>query len=333
MVKKAVVAGLRDRLHPDKLQPMASSFRRRANQSGYVLMVIMFMVVLLIVGLLATAPAIKTQIQRDREAEMIHRGAQYSRAIKKYFKKFGRYPGTLSQLENTNNIRFLRKQYKDPMSADGKWKLLHVGDVKTGNTSNVGTPVSAMGTQGGAGGNLGQPAGQSAFGGSPGTLGGAGSAFGGGAGGLGGTGGTIGGLGAMGGSSSSAAGAGTQGGAVGSQSSTTGSSSMTSSTNAIGGGVIIGVSSLSEREGLHEFNEKTHYNEWYFFYDPTTDRGGLITGPFTGKTFTAAGGIGTPASALGKQPSSGFGQPSSFGQSGGMGQQTPQPPQQPQNPR
>ena len=107
-------------------------------------MVIMFLMVLLIVGMLATAPAIKTQIQRDREEEMIHRGAQYSRAIKKYFKKFGRYPGTIEQLENTNNLRFLRKQYKDPMSADGKWKLLHVGDVKIGTTSNFGTPVSAM---------------------------------------------------------------------------------------------------------------------------------------------------------------------------------------------
>ena len=173
---------------------MTSRFRRRASQSGYILMVILFLMVLLIVGMLATAPAIKTQIQRDREQEMIHRGAQYSRAIKKYFKKFGRYPGTLDQLENTNNIRFLRKQYKDPMSPDGKWRLLHVGDVKIGNTSNVGTPVSAMGTQGGAGGNLGQPAGQSAFGGSPGTLGGPSSfggatgAFGGAAGGLGGAG-------------------------------------------------------------------------------------------------------------------------------------------------
>ena len=314
---------------------MASRFHRRSGQSGYVLLAIMFLVVLLMVGLLAAAPAIKTQIQHDREEEMIHLGAQYSRAIKKYFKKFGRYPGTIEQLQNTNNIRFLRKQYKDPMSADGKWRLLHVGDVKLGTSSNVGTPVSAMGSQGG--GNLGQPAGQSAFGGTSGGLGGAGSSFGGAAGRLGGAGSAMGGLGAMGGSSTAAASAtspqASPGGAVGSQASTTGTSSMTSSTNAIGGGVIIGVSSLSEREGMHEFNEKTHYNEWYFFYDPTADRGGLITGPFTGKTFAAAGGIGTPASALGQQPTSGFVQPSSFGQSGGMGQTAPQQPQQPQNPR
>ena len=130
-------------------------------------------------------------------------------------------------------------------------------------------------------------------------------------------------------------------GGFGSQTSTTGSSSMMSSTNAIGGGAIIGVSSLSEKEGLKEFNEKKHYNEWYFFFDPTTDRGALINGPFTGKTFATAGGIGTPVGAMGQQqqqpsafgqPSS-FGQPSTFGQPGGFGQQQPQQPQQPQSPR
>jgi hypothetical protein len=304
-------------------------------------MVILFLMVLMIIGMIATAPAIKTEIQRDREQEMIHRGAQYSRAIKRYFKKFGRYPGTIDQLKNTNNIRFLRREYKDPMTADGKWRLLHLGDVKLGTSSNIGTPVSAMGTQGGTSGNLGQQAGQSAFGqgGSGSSFGGATGAFGGATGTLGGSGNTIGGLGAMGGSSPSATNAtGAQAspsGAVGSQASTTGSSSMTSSTNAIGGGVIIGVASLSEKEGLHEFNEKTHYNEWFFFYDPTTDRGGLITGPYTGKTFAAAGGIGTPASALGQQQQqpSAFGQPSSFGQSGGTGQPAPPPQQQQQNPR
>ena len=33
------------------------------------------------------------QMKRDREEEMIHRGTEYARAIKKYYKKFGRYPG------------------------------------------------------------------------------------------------------------------------------------------------------------------------------------------------------------------------------------------------
>ncbi len=69
------------------------------------------------------------QIQRDREEEMIHRGVQYSRAIKKYFKKFGRYPTSLNDLENTNNLRFLRKRYKDPITGKD-FKLLHYSEVQ-----------------------------------------------------------------------------------------------------------------------------------------------------------------------------------------------------------
>src|ERR1041384_2906677 len=142
---------------------MHSRFRRRSRESGYMLIVIMFMMVLMVIAMLAAAPAVKAELQRDREEEMIHRGAQYARAIKKFYKKFGRYPSSLDELEKTNNLRFLRKRYKDPMTADGKWKLLHVGDVKLGSTSNIGTPVSAMGTLGGPSGNLGTPA-ASAFG-------------------------------------------------------------------------------------------------------------------------------------------------------------------------
>src|SRR5215472_170320 len=74
---------------------------------------------------------IKFEIQRDREEEMIHRGVQYSRAIRAYYKKFGRYPATLENLENTNQMRFLRKRYKDPLTGKD-FKVLHFGQVKMG---------------------------------------------------------------------------------------------------------------------------------------------------------------------------------------------------------
>jgi type II secretory pathway pseudopilin PulG len=321
--------------------------RRRSGQSGYILITIMFLMVLLVIAMLATAPAVKTQLQRDREEEMIHRGAQYSRAIKRYFKKFGRYPTSLEQLENTNNLRFLRKQYKDPMVADGKWRLLHFGDVKIGTASNIGTPVSAMGTMGGPSGSLGQPAGQtpSAFGASPGGFGSRDS-----------SGTTIqpsttsfGGLGSqpstmISGGLSSQPSTMTSGGLSSQPSTATagGSSSMRSSTAAIGAGALIGVASLNEKEGLHEFNEKTHYNEWYFVFDPAIDTGGLIRGPYTGKTFVAAGGVGNVPGmgTQGQQPDSfgqpsSLGQPSSFGQPSSLGQPSSfgQPQQQPQTPR
>ena len=262
-------------------------FHRRAAQSGYILMAILFLMALLVIGLLATAPAVKTQIQRDREEEMIHRGAQYSRAIKKYFRKFGRYPGSIDQLKETNTIRFLRKEYKDPMSPDGKWRMLHVGDVQLGTTSNFGTPVSAMSSLGGTSPSAGQSV--PTMGGSPGMT-------------------------------------------------APGSNTSSASTFAIGSGVVIGVASLSEKQGLHQFNEKTHYNEWYFVYDPTLDRGGLINGPYTGKTFGTAGVLGTPGAPQGQQPSGAFGppsslgQPSSFSQPSSFGQPSPST-QQPRNPR
>ena len=70
---------------------------------------------------------------------MIHRGTQYSRAIRRYVKKTGRYPSRLEELENTNNIRFLRKRYKDPITGKD-FKLLHVGEVQlTGQRESRGS--------------------------------------------------------------------------------------------------------------------------------------------------------------------------------------------------
>ena len=261
--------------------------RRRSSQSGYVLLILLFMMAAMMLAVTVIAPRVAQQVKRDREEEMIHRGAQYARAIKRYYRKFGRYPTNIEQLENTNNVRFLRKQYKDPMVEDGKWKFLHPGDVKIGNASNVGTPVSAMG------GNTQQPSG---LGGSnPGSgLSGPGSGL-----------------------STTA----NRGGAVNSQI----------------GGFIIGVASVSEAEGIHAFDDKTHYNQWYFVYDPTTDRGALIKGPYSSKVFQYANQL-PGATPVGQQPG-GFGQPvgpGGLGQpSGGFGQPMggPTGPGRPANPK
>ena len=103
---------------------------RRQNQAGYALLAILFLLVLLTLALMAVAPNVARQIQRDREEEMIHRGQQYARAIRKFYKKTGRYPNSVKDLLDTNHLRFLRQEYKDPMTADGKWRLLHVGEAQ-----------------------------------------------------------------------------------------------------------------------------------------------------------------------------------------------------------
>lgn len=116
---------------------------RRQRDSGYLLLAILLMMALMIIAAMAAAPKIVMQIKRDREEEMIHRGTEYARAIKKYYKKFGRYPANLDQLDNTNSIRFIRKRYKDPLTKDGKWKLLSYGDVPTLQGAGIAGGISA----------------------------------------------------------------------------------------------------------------------------------------------------------------------------------------------
>src|SRR4051794_5860026 len=114
---------------------MKSSSPKRRDR-GYILLTLMLFVAILAIGAMAWVEKVDFQIKRDREEELIHRGVQYSRAMRRYFKKFGRYPTRIEDLENTNHIRFLRKRYKDPLNRDpatGKerdFKPLHLTDVQ-----------------------------------------------------------------------------------------------------------------------------------------------------------------------------------------------------------
>src|SRR5437899_13001339 len=76
---------------------------KRSNEQGYILLMLMLFITVLAIAAAAVAPSITFQIQRDREEELIHRGVQYSRAVRRYVKKFGRYPMRVEELENTNN--------------------------------------------------------------------------------------------------------------------------------------------------------------------------------------------------------------------------------------
>src|SRR5215470_9866190 len=120
---------------------MSSSFptraHRRQQEQGYILLTLLLIMAVMGIVAATLVTDIKFEIQRDREQEMIHRGVQYSRAIRAYYKKFGRYPATLESLENTNQMRFLRKRYKDPLTGKD-FKVLHFGQVKMGMAGAAG---------------------------------------------------------------------------------------------------------------------------------------------------------------------------------------------------
>jgi hypothetical protein len=66
----------------------------------------------------------------------------------------------------------------------------------------------------------------------------------------------------------------------------------------LGGGGVLGVVSKSKAEGIHSFGEKTKYNEWFFIYDPSQDKGQMLVGPYNPNMYlgTAGSGLGSPSS-------------------------------------
>jgi type II secretory pathway pseudopilin PulG len=329
------------------------AFRRNAD--GYVLLTLLLMVTLLILAIGVIVPSISFEIRRDREEEMIHRGVQYSRAIRTYYKKFGRYPAKIEDLESTNNLRFLRKRYKDPVTGQD-FKLLHYGEVKMtfsaplAGVSNLNAPP---GLNNNSGFGQAQPGG--AFGG-PGSFGSPAGSFGGPAGNLGG-GPTGFGAAARPGSSPDAATNNDQNQPTDPSSASPSSSSSSStapqpgqgtdsgngfSGPTFGGMPVVGVVSTSKKNGIREFNHKKKYSEWQFIYDPATDRGGLLMTPNQpplqgfGNQQLQPGQPGTPGSGpFGSSPTGLGNNPSGLGNnpSGNNNNPNPPPTTNPQNPQ
>jgi len=307
---------------------------------------------------LMLALAMITLAMRDREEEMMHRGNSYMRAIQHFYKKFGRYPTRVEELENTNNLRFLRKRYTDPMNVDPvthkerNFKFLTQADISLNNGPVLGQTPGQSGS--GSPGGLSGPGG---FAGSPGTFGspqsGPGS-LGAQPGGAQQTGATTpasasgdSGSSSSGSSSSSSPSSGnsssgnstdTEGASTGPGSSSPSSSSGTNG-QTFGGGPILGVASTSKAKTIRVFFDKNHYNDWFFIYMPLADVGGLLTGPINPNGTTGVGGLTPGLTPAGTTPGQGGSGPSGFGQGLGQGstpnggqtpilQPAPQPPQQ-----
>jgi len=270
----------------------------RSGESGYVLLAVMLAVTLLLVAMSIEIPRIAQQIKREKEEELVHRGKDYATAVKRFVhKNGGRYPLSVEQLEDTNHIRFLRKRYKDPMTGESDWKMVHVGEAQI----NIPTPKPGLSGPGGTNPGL--------FGtNSPGTNNpppgtaqlnpnAGGSTF----------------------------GQSTPGGTGTLQTSNIGNGQT------VGGGQIIGVASTSKKQSIKEFNDKDHYDEWYFVYDLRLEQSGgtgvtvaepRVGGSTTGGSTSTTGGGSTTGNPGTQPPPAGTdsGQPQPTA--------TPQPPPQ-----
>jgi type II secretory pathway pseudopilin PulG len=252
---------------------------RHTGEEGFVLLSVLILIAVISILLGVAATKIARDIQRDRELECMHRGQQYARAIRLFYRQTGDYPTNLDQLDNTNGIRYLRKRYLDPITRSG-WKMVYQGEARSYLREQLwwmnpaaGAPSAALPpgvvqgiaaggsvTATGFGSNGGVTQMLNPFNGQPDS------------------------------SSSTPAAAGPP---PASQSDPTATAQPQPAQGAqdtlFSNRRIVGVSSYSERESIRIFHKQTHYKDWQFIYDPAADgiAGGGQQG-LTGASFSPA---------------------------------------------
>jgi hypothetical protein len=82
----------------------------------------MMVVLVLSIGLTVAIPVYQTELQREKEAELIFRGRQYVEAVRLFqIKTPGSFPSSLRELEEK---KLIRRLYKDPMTDSGEWNVV-----------------------------------------------------------------------------------------------------------------------------------------------------------------------------------------------------------------
>jgi type II secretory pathway pseudopilin PulG len=239
----------------------------RINSQGYALPALMVFTTILLVGLTRAEINWQKRMQREREEELLFRGKQYMRAVMLFQRKTGFYPTSVEALLNTNNLRFLRKRWKDPITNSEDWRWIRLSpDAPLIRSMGGGTGGTKGASLAGAGGQ------QTST--SPGTQGGLGMP-----------------------------GFNQAGSSLGQSSSF--SQRGRSETGSLGGsGMImyplIGVASKSEKESIRTFNGQTKYNRWEFMYLPGMNITWSVGPGSLG--FAAGGGPVTPNSQPGLGP-------------------------------
>jgi hypothetical protein len=261
------------------------------SERGYALLVVIFLVSVLFISTMVVAPNILTEGRREKEKEMIWRGKQYTRGVKLYYRKMGRFPTSLDDLTKPKigSLRFMRQAYKDPMNKeDGSWRFIYVGpagqligslkpqqNVQLFQGGGIGTPANALNGPGAPA----QPSaiGQQGLGGTP-------------------PGGTT--SGATSGTNPPA----TTGTPVGTDQNDAGSNSQASGdAPIIIGGNIIGVGSKVNKSSIIVYEKARNYHLFEFIWDPSKDtftvgQPGLQTGTGLGQQG------GSPGAPLGQNP-------------------------------
>jgi type II secretory pathway pseudopilin PulG len=124
------------RLRPDN-PPGGRSGRAYGRCGGFTYIILLLLVAMMSLALTQAVPMWQTVQQRDKEEELLFVGAQFRRAIARYYAAGGAYPRQLEDLVKDPRFpgvrRFLRKVYPDPITGSAEWGLVKLpGDLITG---------------------------------------------------------------------------------------------------------------------------------------------------------------------------------------------------------
>jgi type II secretory pathway pseudopilin PulG len=119
--------------------------RAGRSEAGFSLVAVSASIAIMMLMMGMAVPSWKYVMQNAREEELIFRGTQIVEAIERYQKKHGNAPPV--SLEMLVKGKFLRKEYKDPMTEKGQWRFIRPGEAV----------ISPPGAGGGTGAGAGRP--------------------------------------------------------------------------------------------------------------------------------------------------------------------------------
>ena len=121
------------------MHPPSAPGRGRTGDRGFALVIVLAGIAVMMILMGAGVSTWRYIMQDDREQELYFRGDQIARGIEAYQKKNGNtFPISLEVMVQG---KYLRRLYKDPMTPDGKWRLVRPGEaVPASGTGAPGSP-------------------------------------------------------------------------------------------------------------------------------------------------------------------------------------------------
>lgn len=126
--------------------------RARGLVCGFTYLAVLFMVAIMSGGLALIGEVWHTSAAREKEAELLHIGNEYRKAIERYYRSgANQYPKSLADLvkdpRQPGTVRHLRRLYPDPITGKGEWGLVKSADggIAGVHSLSEGAPLKVAG--------------------------------------------------------------------------------------------------------------------------------------------------------------------------------------------